>query len=63
MNTGVSVILPTLNEADQVATALESLANQTYDEFEVVVVDDGSDDGTIEVVRQFRIGGSRPHDY
>lgn len=48
----VSVLLPTLNEADTVGRALESLADQTYGDFEVVVIDDGSTDGTVEVVRR-----------
>lgn len=48
----VSVLLPTLNEADTVGRALESLADQMYDDFEVVVIDDGSTDGTVEVVRR-----------
>lgn len=48
----VSVLLPTLNEAETVGRALESLADQTFDDFEVVVVDDGSTDGTVPEVER-----------
>lgn len=48
----VSVLLPTLNEAKIVGKALESLAEQTFDDFEVVVIDDGSTDGTVAEVRR-----------
>jgi len=44
----VSVILPTLNDAEYVAKAIESVISQTYTDFEIIVVDDGSTDGTIE---------------
>lgn len=47
----VSVIVPTWNRASLVAQALESVASQTYRPIELVVVDDGSTDGTREVVQ------------
>lgn len=48
----VSVLLPTLNEAETVERALGSLAEQTYEDFEVIVIDDGSTDGTVDEVRR-----------
>lgn len=47
----VSVVLPTLNEEAVVGRALDSLSDQTFADFEVIVVDDGSTDGTLDVVR------------
>lgn len=46
----VSVCIPTRNRADDVAERLAELARQTWDDLEVVVVDDGSSDGTRDVV-------------
>lgn len=48
-----SVIIPTLNEEKFVGNLLESLAEQTYGDFEVIVVDGGSKDKTLMVVRRF----------
>jgi glycosyltransferase involved in cell wall biosynthesis len=49
----VSVIVPAYNEARHISKCLDSLLRQDFDSFEVVVVDDGSVDGTSEVVKQY----------
>lgn len=46
----VSIVIPTYNGADFIGAALESVLNQTFAEFEVVVSDDASTDGTIPIV-------------
>jgi len=48
MNTVVSVIIPTYNGKHKVANLLDSLATQTYDNFEIIVSIDGSSDDTFE---------------
>jgi len=49
----VTVLMPTYNVASYVKEAIESVLQQTYRDFELLVVDDCSTDGTIEVVRSF----------
>lgn len=49
-----SVIIPTFNRKEHLAKAIESLENQTYKDFELVIADDGSSDGTEEFVKKLK---------
>ena len=53
MDGKVSIIIPTKNEREGIATCLDSILNQIYKNYEVIVVDGGSTDGTVEIVRSF----------
>lgn len=49
----VSTIIPTYNRENLVGEAIESVLDQSYRNVEVVVVDDGSTDGTVERLKQY----------
>jgi len=49
----VSVIVPTYNRAKFIERALDSVLNQTFLDFEIIVIDDGSIDNTKEVLYQY----------
>lgn len=48
-----SVIIPLYNKAPYIAKAIESVLGQTYRDFEVIVIDDGSTDQSLEVAKTF----------
>lgn len=49
----ISFIIPTYNSAKYLRRSLESCFNQTYPNIEVILIDDGSSDNTIDVVSEF----------
>ncbi|MCR5546727.1 MAG: glycosyltransferase [Lachnospiraceae bacterium] len=53
MPPSVSIIMPTYNRGEKLLNTIPKILNQTYDSFELIVVDDGSDDNTKEVLQMF----------
>lgn len=53
-NTLISIIIPAFNEERKIRNCLNSIFAQTYKNLEVFVVDDGSSDNTMNIVREFK---------
>ncbi len=49
----VSIILPTYNRSKLIGNAIESVLNQTYKNWELLIVDDGSIDNTFDVCKNY----------
>jgi glycosyltransferase involved in cell wall biosynthesis len=49
----ISVGMSVFNEGDTLELALRSMLNQTYDRWELIIVDDGSNDATAEIIASF----------
>jgi glycosyltransferase involved in cell wall biosynthesis len=53
MSKKISVIISVYNGENYLSNAIESVLQQDYDDKEIIVIDDGSIDGTQEVIREF----------
>jgi len=49
----ISVVMPAYNSEAYIGEAIESILNQTFEEFEFIIVDDGSDDGTADIIGRY----------
>ncbi len=55
----ISVIIPLYNKADTIARALNSVLSQTYKDYEIILVDDGSKDNGASIVEKMSVPGLR----
>lgn len=49
----ISIVIPVFNGENSLSYPLNSLLNQTYENFEVIIIDDGSRDNTSEIVKKY----------
>ena len=49
----VSVIMPAYNTAQYIGDAIDSVLNQDYPNKELIIIDDGSTDGTVDIIRRY----------
>ncbi|MGM0418659.1 MAG: glycosyltransferase family 2 protein [Thermodesulfobacteriota bacterium] len=50
----VSVIIPVYNRAGWIGDCIDSVLSQTYENFELIIVDDGSSDATQDIVKKYK---------
>lgn len=55
----ISIVIPTFNRASLIEKAIDSIRAQTFDDWELIIVDDGSTDNTFEVVHQYQQSDAR----
>lgn len=53
-NLQFSIVIPCFNYAGYVDSAIQSALSQTYKNFEVIVVDDGSTDNSVDIIKRYR---------
>lgn len=49
----ISIVIPLYNKEKQIENTLQSVFNQTFQDFEIIVVNDGSTDKSVDIVKQF----------
>lgn len=49
----VSVIMPVYNSAKYLNEAIDSILNQTYENIELIVIDDGSSDNSVDLIKKY----------
>ena len=59
INPKISVIVPVYNTAQYLPRCLDSILNQDFEAYEVICVNDGSSDNSIEILREYENKSSK----
>ena len=59
MNPKVSIILPTYNGAKYIKRAIDSILSQSFSDWELLIIDDGSVDNTNDIIQKYMVNDSR----
>ena len=59
----ISVIVPIYNAEQYIDRCLKSILKQTYSNLEVLLIDDGSSDGSSSICKQYELSDNRVHYY
>ena len=55
----VSIIVPVYNKSEYIGRTIESILNQTYKDYEVLIINDGSTDNSLEIIKKYQCIDSR----
>lgn len=55
----ISVVMPAYNAANFISQTIESVLNQTFTDFELLIIDDGSTDRTLEIAKDYKLSDRR----
>lgn len=55
----VSIIMPTYNSSSTIINSIESVLLQSYDNWELIITDDCSDDNTVDIIKEMAVGEPR----
>ena len=55
----ISIIMPAYNASAYIAEAIQSVLDQTWTNWELIIVDDGSTDNTLQIAQQFAAKDNR----
>ena len=55
----ISVIIPVYNMAESIATTLDSVINQTYNNLQIIIINDGSTDTSLDICKRYQENDNR----
>ena len=56
----ISVVMPAYNAANFTSQTIESVLNQTFTDFELLIIDDGSTDRTLKITKDYELSDRSP---